>query len=152
MFDLVSWNLPFIFMPVEHEDMYIDGYGGEMGIGLCLQFIEAVPKLLSDRGLACVAALAPILNTGDNVLEARLREKLERLRLDCTVRVVQTSLGGNRDLWNFHKRHNISRFESVYLYITTGSGKLERVESPIARRLVDKLREKMYARRFSTNA
>jgi hypothetical protein len=150
-FDLVSWNLPFIFMPAEHEDVFIDGYGGEMGIGLCLKFIETIPQLLSKRGLACVAALSPILGNGENVLEGRLREKLGRLGLDCTLKVAQISLAENRELWNFHQSRNISRFESVYLYIKAGTGRLNRIGSPVSRRLVDKLREQMYARRFSEN-
>jgi methylase of polypeptide subunit release factors len=148
-FDLVSWNLPFIFMPEELKDESMDGFGGEMGIGLCLDFIETVPGLLTEKGVACVAALAPILITGDNVLEERLKQRLARLGLDCTVVVAQVSLAHTRELWHFHQSNNIRKFESVYLYLKHGKGELKRVEAPAARKVLDAVREKLYRRKFA---
>ena len=148
-FDLVSWNLPFMFMPEEGKDDSIDAYGGELGIGLCLDFIETLPGLLADKGQACIAALAPIMTSGENVLETRLRERLPRLGLDCTVRVAQVSLAHTRELWHFHKEHGIRRFESVYLYFKHGRGELERVEPSISRKILDVVREEMYKRKFA---
>jgi methylase of polypeptide subunit release factors len=148
-FDLVSWNLPFIFMPEEDKDKFIDGFGGELGIGLCLKFIATLPGLLAQDGVACVAALAPILQTGQNVLEEKLNEMLGRIGLDCEVRVEQLSLAHTRELWHFHQSRGLSKFESVYLRLEHGSGRLARIEAPFARRAVDRLREKMYARKFA---
>jgi methylase of polypeptide subunit release factors len=148
-FDLVSWNLPFIFMPEDWRDESMDGFGGEMGIGLCLDFLETVPRLLSETGTACVAALSPILKTGDNVLEARLKQRLGRLGLDCTVVVAQVSLAHTRELWHFHQSNNIRKFESVYLYLTHGKGELKRVDAPATRKVLDAVREKMYQRKFA---
>lgn len=147
-FDLVSWNLPFIFLPDEHKDTTVDGFGGEMGIGLCLDFVEILPELLRDEGMAFVAAMSPILDSGDNVLEARLGERLARLKLDCTVHVSQMSLAHDRDLWKFHRTHNIKQFEAVYLDLRPGKGNIYRVEAPLTRRGVDVLREKLYSRKF----
>lgn len=148
-FDLVSWNLPFIFMPEEQKDESMDGFGGEMGIGLCLDFIETVPGLLSEKGTACVAALAPILKTGDNVLEERLKQRLGRLGLDCTVVVAQVSLAHTRELWHFHQSNNIRKFESVYLYLKHGKGDLKRIEAPATRKVLDAVRERLYQRKFA---
>jgi hypothetical protein len=148
-FDLVSWNLPFIFMPEDWGDNAIDGYGGDLGIGLCLEFINSVPGLITKNGLACVAALAPILKTGENVLEERLRSRLATLGLDCTIRVIQTSLAPMRELWDFHQAAGIRKSESVYLYLTPGTGALRRIEPPATRKTLDALREKMYQRKFS---
>ncbi len=148
-FDLVTWNLPFIFMPEELKDESMDGFGGELGIGLCLDFIETVPGLLAENGVACVAALSPILKTGDNVLEARLKQRLARLGLDCTVVVAQVSLAHTRELWHFHQSNNVRKFESVYLYMKPGKGALKRVEAPAARKVLDAVREKMYKRKFA---
>ncbi len=53
--NLVSWNLPFIFMPDECKDTAIDGYGGNLVIGLCLDFIETLSGLLNDEGTTCTA-------------------------------------------------------------------------------------------------
>lgn len=147
-FDLVSWNLPFIFLPDEHKDTTVDAFGGEMGIGLCLDFVEVLPELLKDNGMAFVAAMSPILDSGDNVLEARLAERLARLRLDCTVHVSQVSFSHDRDLWEFHRSHKIKKFEAVYLELRSGSGKIDRVEAPLLRRGIDTLREKLYMRKF----
>ncbi len=147
-FDLVSWNLPFIFMPEEYADEVMDAYGGELGIGLCLQFIEVVPELLTEKGFAYVAALSPILKTGENVLETKLRERLGRLGLDCRVIVAQVSLAHTKDLWDFHQSHDIAKFESVYLHLKHGTGNLERVEPPVTRKVIDAVREKMYKKKF----
>jgi hypothetical protein len=148
-FDLVSWNLPFLFFPEEYADSAVDAFGGEMGIGLCLDFIETVPGLLKENGMTCIAALSPILNSGENVLETKLKERLGRLGLDCTVRVAQVSLAHNREMWHFHQSHNIRKFESVYLFLRPGSGKLTRIEAGVTRKVIDAVREKMYKRKFS---
>jgi hypothetical protein len=147
-FDLVSWNLPFIFMPAEYADEVMDAYGGELGIGLCLEFIEAVPELLTEKGFAYIAALSPILKTGENVLETKLKEKLGRLGLDCRLMVAQVSLANTKELWDFHQSHNIAKFESVYLHLKHGTGNFERVEPPVTRKVIDAVREKMYQRKF----
>ncbi|MGI8812241.1 MAG: methyltransferase domain-containing protein [Pyrinomonadaceae bacterium] len=147
-FDVVSWNLPFIFMPAENEDDFIDGFGGELGIGLCLRFIETVHGLLNDHGTACVAAMAPILISGENVLETKLGELLDGLGLDCRIQVAQVSLAHNRELWQFHRASGVRKFESVYLYLTKGSGKITRLETTAARKVLDAVREKMYERKF----
>jgi 2-polyprenyl-3-methyl-5-hydroxy-6-metoxy-1,4-benzoquinol methylase len=148
-FDLVSWNLPFLFFPAEYADSAVDAYGGEMGIGLCLDFIETVPGLLSEKGTTCIAALSPIMESGENVLEAKLRERLARLGLDCTLRVTQVSLAHTKELWDFHRSHHIRKFESVYLFLTPGKGELKRVEAPVTRKMIDAVREKFYRRKFA---
>lgn len=151
-FDLVSWNLPFIFMPPEEGENAIDAFGGDMGIGLCLDFIDRLPELLLPNGLACIAAISPILHSGKNVLEERLKEKLARLGLDCTVHVSQIYIAHNRELWQFHESFGIRKFESVYLYFKHGKGNLERVEAPVARKVLDAFRVKLYQRKYAENA
>lgn len=148
-FDLISWNLPFIFMPEEQGENSIDAFGGEMGIGLCLKFIDTLPELLEQKGVACVAALSPIMQNGENVLEQRLKQKLKRLGLDCSVRVAQISLAPTLDLWQFHKSFGIRKFESVYLYLRNGNGDLSRVETTMTRKVIDTFRERLYQRKFN---
>ena len=147
-FDYISWNLPFIFMPDEWRDNSIDGDGGDMGIGLCLAFIETLPEVLSDDGKSCVAALSPILNDKTNVLEKRLKEMLPELKLDCTVTVAQISLADTKELWDFHQSYGIQKFESVYLDLRHGTGELKRVESKTGRKVLDTVREKLYQRKY----
>ena len=147
-FDLVSWNLPFIFMPNEDVDRYIDGFGGELGIGLCLDFIKTLPSILTESGTACVAALAPITENGENVLEARLGRMLGEIDLDCEVRVAQTSVAHNQRLWDFHHSFGLRKFESVYLMLKNGNGNLTRKEAPLSRRIIDRVRERLYVRKY----
>jgi tRNA1(Val) A37 N6-methylase TrmN6 len=148
-FDLVSWNLPFLYLPDELEDRSIDAFGGEMGIGLCLQFVDIVPDLLTERGLTVVAAMSPVMKTGENVLEQRLKGRLETLGLDCTIRMAQVSFARRRDIWDFHQRAGIRKFEAVYLYLSPGTGKMKRIETSPVRKGIDLFREKMYQRKFS---
>ena len=150
-FDLVSWNLPFIFMPDAHGDEFIDGFGGELGIGLCLRFIESLPPLLKSDGLACIAALAPILDSGENVLETRLNKLLSEVGLDCTLRGAQMSVAHTKELWDFHQSHNIRRFESVYLFLKPGNGKLKRVHATRTRQFIDKVRVTAYRRKYKSH-
>jgi hypothetical protein len=148
-FDLISWNLPFMFIPEIGREESVDAFGGELGIGLCLGFIDALPELIKEKGMACLAALSPIMRSGENVLETRLKERLGRLSLDCKLIVAQTSLAHTKELWDFHQSHDIRKFESVYLYLKHGSGEFERVEAPVSRKMIDVVREKMYRRKFA---
>lgn len=148
-FDLISWNLPFLFAPESYKDEAIDSYGGEMGIGLCLDFIQTVPDILQENGIACIAALSPILQNGENVLETRLKALLPQLELNCTIVIAQISLAHSRELWEFHKSHGIRKFESVYLYLKSGKGNINRIEAPATRIALDAIREKMYQRKFA---
>jgi hypothetical protein len=147
-FDLVSWNLPFVYLPDEFEDRSIDAFGGEMGIAMCLNFIDTVPELLTENGMACVAAMSPCMVTGENVLEERLKARLPDLKLDCTLRMAQASFARYPEIWDFHKKAGIRRFEAVYLYLSHGTGKIHKINPPITRQAVDLLREKLYHRKF----
>lgn len=148
-FDLISWNLPFIFMPEDDRHNYIDAFGGELGIGLCLDFIRTLPAIMTDRCVAYIAALAPITLKGKNVLEARLGAMLTELRLDCDVQVAQVSVANSKELWDFHRSFGLDKFESVYLRLSPGEGNLTRTEVPFSRAIVDAMREKLYRRRFA---
>lgn len=147
-FDYISWNLPFLFLPDEMRDNSMDADGGDMGIGLCLAFIETLPETLTETGKTCIAALSPILNDDTNVLEKKLKEMLPILKMDCTVKVSQITLAHNKELWDFHQSYGIKKFESVYLDISHGNGKLKRIEAPAGRKAVDNVREKLYKRKF----
>lgn len=148
-FDLVSWNMPFVFLPDDAKDESVDGFGGEMGIGLCLKFVESIPDLLSDDGMACLAVLSPILDDGTYLLESELTRSLDRLKLDCEIHVGQLSLSPTRELWQFHRSNGVKRFEAVHLFLKPGIGKLKRIEPSASRRVIDAVREKIYARKFA---
>ena len=147
-FDLVTWNAPFIFMPDEHALTTIDGYGGELGVGLCLDFIEILPTLLDANGQAFVAAMSPILDSGENVLRARLRERASGLGLDIEISASQSSWAHNAELWRFHRSRSIDRFDAVYLHLRRGRGRVEYTAAPVGNRAVDVLRGRRYARLY----
>jgi methylase of polypeptide subunit release factors len=149
-FSLVTWNLPFMFFPETFRDFSIDGYGGDMGIEVCLRFIAQMPELLSERGECYLEAMSPILISGENLLEKRLAGMSGELKLDVDVHVAQSYWASTADLWEFHRSRSIRKFESVFLHIRRGSGKVRRIEAPASRRALDRVRERLYQKRRST--
>lgn len=142
VFDLITWNSPFVFLPEECRNTHYDGFGGHMGMEIISNFIEMMPKMLANEGKAYLAASAPILNTGENLLEARLRELSAKAGLDVVVHVLQS-------YWHtlyrqFHEAHNIRRFELVHLEITRGQGRVRRLDASLGTRLTDTGRELVY--------
>lgn len=148
-FDLISWNLPFVFMPEDGRDRFVDAFGGELGIGLCLDFVRTLPSIMTPNATAYVAAMAPITLNGDNVLEKRLSALLPEIGLDCDVQVAQVAVANNKELWDFHRSYGLGKFESVYLRFTRGQGKLSRTEASFSRSVIDSVRERLYTRKFA---
>jgi SAM-dependent methyltransferase len=141
-FGLVTWNIPFVFMPEASRAANLDGFGGHLGIELTLRFVEALPRLLAEDGLAVVLTSAPIFDDGRDVLASELSERLGPLRLDARIRVLQAFWMPG--LWRFHREHGVRRTESVILHLRHGSGRVERIPPSPARRALDALRERAF--------
>jgi len=141
-FDMVSWNTPLLFLPEDQKENNLDGYGGDMGIELALRFIEILPGLLTEYGQACVAAYAPILCSGDNLLEDKMKKLLPELGLDACVYVTQSTW--QPKLREFHDSHGIKKFESTFIMIKNGSGKLQKKAPPFVQRVTDSVRGWLY--------
>jgi len=138
-FDLITWNTPFVFLPEDCKDTHYDGYGGEMGMEIPLKFIGVLPELLADGGTAYMAAAAPIMKTGENLLEP----ELERLASDTGHRIVENV---SQFYWHnlyrdFHEQHGIRKFEHSFLELSPGPGGFERRNAPLATRLSDIARD-----------
>ena len=69
LFDVITWNMPFMFIPENDKDINVDGYGGYMGIELTLRFISELPSLLTKEGESWLQSSAPVLTNGVNLLE-----------------------------------------------------------------------------------
>ena len=141
-FDLVSWNTPFVFLPEECRDTHLDAFGGHLGLELPLRFVGQLPELLTERGRSCLLMSAPILRSGENVLERELGRLARELSLDIVNHVVQS-------YWHalyreFHESHGIAKNELVFLVIRRGRGRLERVEPSLGTRLSGRVRELAY--------
>jgi SAM-dependent methyltransferase len=145
-FGLVTWNLPFRFIPEDEREANLDGYGGHLGIELTLRFAEVLPRLLDDGGVAVVLTSAPILDDGRDELLRELSERCPRLGLDARIHVLQAYW--TPGLWRFHRQHGVRRFESVILHLRHGAGRVERVPPSLARRGVDALRERVFYARY----
>jgi len=137
-FDLVVWNAPFMFLPETQKERNVDGYGGDLGIGVTLRFLELLPALLHPRGAAYIESTAPVLDDGENRLEVELSSRAARLQLDITNHVMQFFWVPK--LRSFHRSHGIRRFEAVLLEITHGSGRVERIAPHLTRRAIDTAR------------
>ena len=141
-FDLVTWNTPFVFLPEECRNTHLDAFGGHLGLELPLRFLSKLPELLSERGCSFLGMSAPILRSGENVLERELTRLARELGLDIVNHVFQAYWHGlYRD---FHEAHGIVKNELVFLEIRRGRGRLERVEPSLGTRLAGRVRELTY--------
>ena len=144
-FDLITWNVPYMFFPESYRERAVDGYGGEMGIGLTLRFFEeALPGLLAEAGACFLLTSSPILANGSSLLEDRLAGPAVRLGLNVRVQVRRSFWV--KELRSFHRSHGIVRFESVFLEIERGAGRVSRRSAPPAGRAVDFLRRRLLYR------
>jgi len=143
LFDLVTWNTPFVLLPPECKDTHYDGYGGEMGMEVLLNFIRVLPRMLAKGGRAFLAAAAPILRSGENLLEPELSKLATALGLDIVEHITQSYW---HDIYReFHEAQQIRRFEHSFLELRHGAGRFERAEAPWASRLSDRARGLVFA-------
>lgn len=145
VFDLVTWNLPFVFMPERLEKENLDGYGGHLGIELTLRFIDRLPELLASAGRAMLLTCAPILRSGEDALATGLAELPGARRLDITRHTLQRFW--NPEYQDLHDRHGVRHLESVILSIVPGTGVQRRIEPSRATRLSDGVRGLLYRAR-----
>ena len=137
-FDLVTWNTPFVMLPPECKDTHYDGYGGELGMEVLFNFIQVLPRILAKGGRSFLAAAAPILKSGENLLEPELSKLAKSLGLDVVEHITQSYW---HDLYReFHEARQIRRFEHSFLELSHGTGGFARAEAPLASRLSDRLR------------
>ena len=137
-FDLVTWNTPFVLLPPECKDTHYDGYGGEMGMEVLLNFIRVLPRMLAKDGRAFLAAAAPILRSGENLLDPELSKLARALGLDIIEHITQSYW---HDIYReFHDEKQIRRFEHSFLELSHGAGRFTRAEAPWASRLSDRVR------------
>jgi release factor glutamine methyltransferase len=141
-FDIVTWNTPFMFFPESWKETSVDGYGGHLGIEIPLRFIDLLPSLLADRGVAFVLAAAPRMLDGTNRLDAELRSRLPSLGLDATAHVLQTFWVPQ--LREFYDQHGVRNFESVILELSVGRGRLIRRQRASITAATDALRDLVY--------
>jgi SAM-dependent methyltransferase len=140
-FDVVVWNAPFMFLPDAERELKLDGFGGELGIGITLEFVERLPALLAADGVAVVLTSSPVIEGVDR-LGAELAEVVPRLALDVHATTVQAFWIPR--LAAFHARHGITRFDSVVLELRRGRGRLTRERPPVGRRVTDAVRGLLY--------
>jgi len=142
-FDLVTWNVPFMFFPESYRNIAVDGYGGEMGIGLTLKFIDVVlPQLLTKGGMAWLLSSAPILEDNQNLLATRLDRIAAESRLDISM-FVRDSFWV-KEFEEFHRSHGIRFFRSVFLRIRRGGGSLNLVNASSGSHAFDRMRRLLH--------
>jgi SAM-dependent methyltransferase len=137
-FQFVTWNAPFMFFPHDERAKNIDGYGGNFGIELTLDFLKVLPGLLAPSGQAFVLTAAPVMFTNENRLISELSKVARESCLDVSVHFLFS-------FWfekfgAFYRQHGIRRFESVILEIRSGTGRLERVSPRWTRRVGDRMK------------
>jgi hypothetical protein len=125
-------------LPPECKDTHYDGYGGELGMEVLFNFMQVLPGILAKGGRSFLAAAAPILKGGENLLEPELSKRAKSLGLDIVEHITQSYW---HDMYReFHDAMQIDRFEHSFLELSHGSGGFVRSEAPLASRLSDRLR------------
>ncbi|TWT44874.1 N5-glutamine S-adenosyl-L-methionine-dependent methyltransferase [Phycisphaerae bacterium RAS1] len=137
-FDLVTWNMPFMLMPDRCKHTHFDAYGGHMGVEIQARFLRLLPTLLTPEGRAILLATTTILESGEDLLAGEIRTAAAETRLDFDVHVVQA-------FWsvafrNYQIECGVRNFESWFLVIRPGSGRIRKIERPLATRMVDGVR------------
>jgi hypothetical protein len=140
-FDLVTWNLPFLFYPAEAGAENLASQGGHLGIALTLNFVERLPSLLAANGVAYLMTSAPIMFDGENRLESELAALAQRYSLDLETHVLQVRW--DPSLEAFHASCRIEYFESVMVAARHGQGRLVRHAPHRLQRTTDWLRQRL---------
>lgn len=145
VFDLITWNMPYMLMPPSCRETHYDGYGGELGVQIQLDFVRLLPTLLAPGGRALLGATSTIMDSGENLLDLRLREIAGQAGLDIVARVF-------RSFWSmgfpqYQRECGVRRFEALRLEITRGAGRVTRFEPPVGTRALDLVRRWVHARR-----
>ena len=138
-FDLVTWNLPLLFLP-ESERGFLAGFGGEKGIELTLKFVAMLPDLLSPSGMAVLGTSSPILFNRTNLLETRLREFFASgymEKFDFVLYQLERDFSHPK---KFHRDHGIHHFLLSMLKVVPGQGTFHLRRVPVGQRGIDSVR------------
>jgi methylase of polypeptide subunit release factors len=142
-FDTVIWNTPFIFLPEQFKETVVMAYGGDMGIELTLRFLDRLPALLGEDGVAYVRTAAPILENGRDYL---LDELTRRPRNGQEIAYYrEPSFRGARQHRALHKSRQIAHFQAVVLEVRRGDEAIREVGLGFTDGIVDRARRRLYA-------
>jgi hypothetical protein len=138
---LVTWNTPFMFLP-DADQTNRAGFGGAFGIGITLQFVSLLPRLLTPYGRAVLVSASPIMMDGSDRLQAELEALASHTSLDVTLepsRVLLVHLASR--LSPVVRRGAISQ---VVLEITHGAGIVRAIGPGPVKHAPDALRRARY--------
>jgi methylase of polypeptide subunit release factors len=144
-FDRITWNAPFRFLPETEKHDNVDGFGGRLGMGLTLDFLEVLPRLLTERGDALIMSASPRMRDGSRPFDEELEVAAARTGMDIEAHVQGIFFDARRKA--FLHAHGVKAFDSVMLRVHHGSGRYQRIRpgpgtsvSNALRRLVHVLR------------
>lgn len=144
-FDLVTWNMPFMLMPERCKHTHFDAYGGHMGVEIQARFLRVLPSLLSEGGRAILGATTTILESGEDLLAGEIERAAVETRLDFDIHVVQKFW--SEAFRQYQIECGVRNFESWFLVIRSGGGRIRRIERPFTTRVVDGVRGWMHGLR-----
>lgn len=141
-FDRITWNMPYMLMPPSAREVHFDGYGGEFGVEIQLDFVRLLPTLLTPTGRALLGATSAIMDSGEDVLHAELQKIAPEYGLDIVIHVL-------RAFWSqmfpeYQRQCGVRNFEALRLHIRRGPGRVRRVEAPATTKATDALRGWLY--------
>jgi methylase of polypeptide subunit release factors len=147
-FDLVTWNMPFMLVPERCRDTHLDSYGGRLGVEVQARFLRLLPTLLAPGGQAVLLATTTILDSGAELLGSEIRTLAPEHGLDVDIHIRQTFWSPS--FLSYQIACGVRNFESWFLVVRPGSGRVRRFERSLGTRAVDGLRGCLHRARTSS--
>ena len=132
-YDVVTWNVPYMFLPEHRRRACNDG--GDLGIGLTIRFLGHLPELLSRGGVAVLMTSSPRLTNGRKPLGSALIAAATGSDLNIQVFPWFSLKRARND--DFLRSKGISATDVVILVVRQGGGRVDYRRRPVMERVLD---------------
>lgn len=132
-YDVVTFNVPYLFRPENSRLLFNDG--GALGIDLAIKFTQRVPDLLNSGGVAFLMVSCPTLNSGRRPLIEMLQQIASSKKLN--IRIFSQFPLRQRNYKEFLLANDVRATEIVILVATNGKGSVEYASRSLMARLYD---------------
>ncbi|HTL70914.1 MAG TPA: methyltransferase domain-containing protein [Candidatus Eisenbacteria bacterium] len=147
-FDLVTWNMPFVFFDEEYGSFSPSTNGGRLGIEVTVRFLSRLPSLMSERGRAYLMTATPVLPEGRPLFE-ELKKAAARRGWDVEADFLHPFWIPR--LGEFHRKERVRRFEAFMVRIVPGAGRFSVRKKPVFKMALDGVHAAIHSRNGGKN-